>query len=350
MPGFDLALPYSRGADEVPGMLERARVAESEGARALWVSDDWYGLDAFAALAAVGQHCRSPKLAVGVTNPFARHLVQTAAAAMTADRLCGGGRVIVTLGRSARYGVEHLGMHFGDGQRALADGVRILRKLLRGEECSERTEHFRMDHHRMTWPIHERPIPVYLAAIGPKTLELAGEAADGVLLSGFCTLPYVEWAIAHVQRGAERAGRSLAEIDVVCPQSLWLGTPPAPVYDAVRVMVGTMCLLPGVADAVSVGSGVAPDWAARYRAATRADELFRKGDDLFGAFVASGGREAARPFLTDELLRQMFLFGEREAIAAKLGRLFALGVNHVSLTPTHLSAAETLRTARSLAA
>lgn len=329
-------------------MLERARVGESEGARALWVSDDWYGLDAFAALGAVGQHCRTPKLAVGVTNPFARHLVQTAAAALTADRLSGGSRVIVTLGRSARYGVEHLGMHFGSGQRALADGVRILKRLLRGETVSERTEHYRMDHHRMTWPIPDPPIPVYLAAIGPKTLALAGAVADGVLLSGFCTLPYVAWAVAQVRRGAEQAGRSLAEIDVVCPQSLWLGDAPPPVFDAMRTLVGTMCLLPGVAEAVSVGSGVPADWALRYREATRADALFRKGDDLFGAFVASGGREASRPFLTDDLLRRMFLFGSREEISAKLTQLFDAGVDHVSLTPTNLPAADTLRLAREL--
>ena len=264
---FDLALPYSRGADEVPGMFERAEAAEAHGARAVWVSDDWYGLDAFAALGAVGQRCCTPKLGVGLTNPFARHLVQTASAALTVDRMAGGNRVIVAIGRSARYGVEHLGIHFGDGNAALRDSVTILKRLLRGETVTVETEHFQMHDHQLTWPIPDPPIPVYMGAIGPKTLEMAGEIADGVLLSGFNTLPYCRFAMERIRAGAARAGRSPEEVDVVCPQAIFVGDVPDVMYTALSGMVGAMALLPGVAEAIVTGVDVGDEparWTEEY--------------------------------------------------------------------------------------
>src|SRR5256885_4906521 len=71
----------------------------------------------------------------------------------------------------------------------------------------------------MAWPhgaphVGERAIPLYLAAEGPRTLELAGEIADGVIVNVGLAPTLVKDAVAHVHAGAHRAGRDPASIDL----------------------------------------------------------------------------------------------------------------------------------------
>ncbi|MCE2463330.1 MAG: LLM class flavin-dependent oxidoreductase, partial [Dehalococcoidia bacterium] len=58
-------------------------------------------------------------------------------------------------------------------------------------------------------------VPIYLAALGPKMIELAGETADGVLLN-WASPDYLRQARDHIRRGAEKAGRNPEDIDVAC--------------------------------------------------------------------------------------------------------------------------------------
>ena len=58
-------------------------------------------------------------------------------------------------------------------------------------------------------------LPIYLAALGPRMIELAGEIADGVLLT-WASPGYLQRAIQHLRRGAEKAGRNPEDIDVAC--------------------------------------------------------------------------------------------------------------------------------------
>jgi 5,10-methylenetetrahydromethanopterin reductase len=65
---------------------------------------------------------------------------------------------------------------------------------------------------RLMWPT--RAVPVYLTAEGPRTLELAGEVADGVIVGTGLQREVVEDSLAHLARGAARSGRSLEDLDV----------------------------------------------------------------------------------------------------------------------------------------
>jgi alkanesulfonate monooxygenase SsuD/methylene tetrahydromethanopterin reductase-like flavin-dependent oxidoreductase (luciferase family) len=66
-------------------------------------------------------------------------------------------------------------------------------------------------------------VPIYLAALNPRMLELAGEIADGVILN-FPTPGYVTAALASIQRGLERAGRSRQDIEIVANLRAGIGT------------------------------------------------------------------------------------------------------------------------------
>ncbi|MBI1993556.1 MAG: LLM class flavin-dependent oxidoreductase, partial [Deltaproteobacteria bacterium] len=59
------------------------------------------------------------------------------------------------------------------------------------------------------------PVPVYISAEGPRTLRLAGRAADGVILGSGFDLRVLEWARDQIAEGAREAGRSPSEIDIM---------------------------------------------------------------------------------------------------------------------------------------
>jgi alkanesulfonate monooxygenase SsuD/methylene tetrahydromethanopterin reductase-like flavin-dependent oxidoreductase (luciferase family) len=62
------------------------------------------------------------------------------------------------------------------------------------------------------WINLKEKVPIYVAASGPKTLELAGEIGDGVILFGAVGDSLLEYALSHVRRGAERAGKRLQDL------------------------------------------------------------------------------------------------------------------------------------------
>src|SRR5260370_42689615 len=62
------------------------------------------------------------------------------------------------------------------------------------------------------WINLKKKVPIYVAASGPKTLELAGEIGDGVILFGAVGGSLLEYALSHVRRGAERAGKRLQDL------------------------------------------------------------------------------------------------------------------------------------------
>lgn len=139
-----------------------------------------------------------------VTNPITRHPAVTASAIASIDELSGG-RAILGIG-SGDSAIRNL----GEKAAKLAElraYVETLQALFRGETVNWRGK-----------PIHvswiSRPVPIYISAEGPKTLELAGEIADGICMHTGTSPEIVADSLAHVRWGAEKAGRDPDSIDV----------------------------------------------------------------------------------------------------------------------------------------
>ena len=69
------------------------------------------------------------------------------------------------------------------------------------------------------------PIPVYVAGSGPKTLELAGEIGDGVILFGTVGDSLLKYTLSHIRRGAERAGKRLEDLYILVLTALHFTKP-----------------------------------------------------------------------------------------------------------------------------
>ena len=145
-----------------------------------------------------------------MTNPLTRHPAITAVAAATVDEISDG-RMILGIGAGDRP-LMALGMRPAR-LASLRASIEAIRELWSGGDVSVQDDAFVLERAHMRFSA--RPdIPIYVSASGPKTLELAGEIADGVILLVGLFPEALAWALEHVERGAAKAGRPRPHVAV----------------------------------------------------------------------------------------------------------------------------------------
>jgi 5,10-methylenetetrahydromethanopterin reductase len=189
-------------------MVERI---DALGYSNLWLTDSSLHARnsyAYLTLAAV----TSPRLLLGtaVTNPLTRHPAITAVASATVDEISDG-RMILGIGAGDRP-LLALGMRPARLATIRAT-IGAIRELWSGADVTVEDPGFEL--HDAHLRFGARPdIPVYVSASGPKTLELAGEIADGVILLVGLFPEGLAWALEHVDHGAAKAGRPRPHVAV----------------------------------------------------------------------------------------------------------------------------------------
>jgi G6PDH family F420-dependent oxidoreductase len=174
-------------------LVEHAQLAEKAGFDMLvvsehfhpWVDDQSAAGFAFATIGAMAQATERVSLATGVTTPLFRyHPAVVAQAAATLDRLCGG-RFNLGVGTGENINEGPLGYEFpnyaGRSSR-MREALEIMRRLLDGEKLTFNGEHYVTDRAKLYSP-PLGPVPIWLAAGGPKSAALAGEMAEGIVTS-----------------------------------------------------------------------------------------------------------------------------------------------------------------------
>ena len=185
-----------------------ARAAEAAGARSLWVASHLFFRDPFGLSMAVLQGTQRAVVLPMAVSPYAMHPLHAAMAAATLDEVAPG-RAGLCLGSGNPVDLADAGRAQDRPVRVMREAVEICRRLLAGEALTFGGEVFRMRGRRMR-PTPSSPIPIYLTAMGEQMLALGGAAADGVLLSAGCSVPFVRGARALVDRGAARRRVPLA--------------------------------------------------------------------------------------------------------------------------------------------
>lgn len=193
-------------------LQQLARLAEDKGYEMVWVPEGG-GCDSLTALSAIALATQQVRLGTGILPVFARTAVNTAmgAAGMAA---VSGDRFVLGLGVGHRPTVEDRdGVPFHRPMARLRETISIVRSLLAGEQVSALGTHFNVSGASLGAAAPQTKVPIYIAALGPWMLELAGELADGVLMN-WTAVSFIPEAVNHIKRGAEKAGRDVSEIDV----------------------------------------------------------------------------------------------------------------------------------------
>ena len=184
-------------ADDV---ISVAVEAERLGYEYCLVADEGFHPDVYACLGAIAR--ATDRITLGVlTNGYTRHPAVTAAAAATVNELSGG-RLVVTLLAGGSMVLSPMGIERARPARVVADSVQALRRLWSGDEVSWQGQTCSLDRARLG--MGPQSIPLWIAGRGPRLLELAGQQADGVILT---VKPDLEAALSLVEKAAARVGR-----------------------------------------------------------------------------------------------------------------------------------------------
>jgi F420-dependent oxidoreductase-like protein len=263
---------------DLTGAVALARRAEALGYESLWVTHG-LGRDSFLVLAAYGAATSRIGLANGVVPIYPRHPVAMAQAALTLNEMTGG-RFRLGIGVSHRASMEHmLGLTLREPLAVMREYVAVLRGALgAGAEFDGR--HFRA-HWSFGVPVRPPAPPLYLAALSPRMLELAGELADGVVL-WLTPPPYVRTvAVPALERGRRRAGKSLDGFAVVCAVPLAVTDDRQAALEAFRGELTRYLTLPfyrAMLEAAGLGEGLREFDRTGQTPATLAEALGAVGD------------------------------------------------------------------------
>jgi len=207
----------------LPGAVEFAVAAEQAGVSSLWIPEVW-GYDALTGLAYLAAKTSSIQLGTFVVQLGSRSPALLATSALSLQELSGG-RFILGVGTSGPRVMEGWhGVRFRKPVQATRETIEIIRTVSRGDRLEHAGEIYPLplpDSRGSALKPMVRPqhVPVYIASMGPRNLELTGELADGWLGNAFIP-EAAEVFLAPLRDGARRAGRGLDELDLVAPVAL----------------------------------------------------------------------------------------------------------------------------------
>ena len=216
-------------------LQELGALAEELGYETVWAPEGG-GRDSLTALAAIALRTQRVRLGTGILPVYARTATNTAmgAAGMAA---VSGGRFILGLGVGHRPAVEGRdGVPFRRPMARLRETIIIAKQLLAGQTVTCRGRHFHIAAASLGAAAPQERVPIYIAALGPQMLELAGELADGVLMN-WTAESFIAEAVGYVRRGAEKAGRDPAAIDIAGYVRVAAGGDEGAVRDSLRGQV-----------------------------------------------------------------------------------------------------------------
>ena len=193
-------------------IVECVQLAEELGYESAWVAEG-HGGDQFSILTACALNTSRIKLGTCITSVFVRTAPTIAMAAASVDYFSGG-RFILGLGTSHKVQVEpEHGLTFSRPVTRMRECIDIVRAILRDSDVSYHGEVYDIDNFELWFEPLRREMPIYVAAVFPRMLEICGEVADGAMLT-WCTLDHAATAARHVALGAEQAGRKASDVDV----------------------------------------------------------------------------------------------------------------------------------------
>ncbi len=308
-----LMLGYAAGQMQLP--IELVQEADRLGVHSVWTAEA-YGSDAVSPLAWLGALTTRIHLGTAIMQMPGRTPANAAMTAMTLNQLSGG-RFLMGLGLSGPQVVEGWhGVSYAQPLARTREYVSIVRAIF-GREAPLTFEgrHYQIpyrgdDATGLGKPLKstlkaDPNIPIYLAAIGPKNVELAAEIADGWLPIFFAPERYDAVFKPHVDAGLAKAGKSIEQFDIAPTVSVVINDNLDVCYNMLRPMLALY-----VGGMGARGRNFYYDLAARYGfegAATEIQNLYLSGD--------KGGAMARVPA---ELIDAVALVGPRERVRERL--------------------------------
>jgi F420-dependent oxidoreductase-like protein len=326
--------------------VELVRAAEAQGYDSVWVAES-YGSDCVSILGWLAAQTETIKLGAAIMQVPARPPAAAAMAGATIDALSGG-RFIFGFGPSGPQVSEGwYGVPYAKPWGRTREYIEVVREIVRREGPLEhRGTHYQLPIEggtgqgkalKLNFHPVRNEIPVFVGAIGRKSVELAAEICDGWIPIFFSADAFEETWGEHLEAGFAKGGRSREDLEVSPSLSVAIDGD----LDAARgiVKAGLLLYLGGMG---SKETNFYVDLTHRFGFGEVADEV----QDLYLA----GKREDAYNAIPDELVDATSLVGSEDEVAARIEKLAAAGVDRLICSPIHLDAGQRAHTIERMAA
>jgi F420-dependent oxidoreductase-like protein len=299
--------------------------AERLGVDYVWSAEAW-GHDAATPIAFVAARTSRVKLGTAIMQAGTRTPALIAMTAMSLDAMSHG-RFLLGLGVSGPQVIEGWhGIRFERPVQRMRETMEIVRRAVRGERVAYKGSVYELplpggEGKALRSSANPRPnIPIYLATLSPKSLEMTGELADGWLGTSFMP-EHARVFLDPLEIGAKRAGRSLAAIDLQVAAGV------VAFSDDVERLIPAR--KPGLAFSLgAMGSRQHNFYNDAYRRAGY-DEVARDVQRLW----LDNRREEAAARVPDELVLKTNLLGTEAMVRERLARYRDAGINTLRVEP-----------------
>jgi 5,10-methylenetetrahydromethanopterin reductase len=269
-------------------MIELARLADEVGMESIWMSDHLCFRDSLTSSMALLAATKNIKVAPAPMSPYSRHPIISAMSIATLEEFAPG-RVIASPGTGNAAALKEAGIESPRPLKTMREYVDVLRRFLSGETVNFQGEMFHINGAKMGFvPTHA--IQMYITAVRSRMLQLGGEIGDGVLLSAGCAPGYIERCAADIKKGAEKGGRSPADVDVAGFVTASVGEDAREAIDANKIFLAYIFRNLHHAENIRLGGGTVDQ-------------------EALGAAVAKRDWEAAKTFISDEVVRAHSIAG-----------------------------------------
>ena len=333
---IDDAAPFRLDVGGDPGidalaLARRAAEAEGEGFDGVSASETRH--DPFLSLALAARETTRIELLSTVAVAFARNPMTVAQSAFDLQAISGG-RFLLGLGSQVQPHIEkRFSMPWSRPAARMAEFVRAVRAIWAtwqtGEPLRFRGEFY--THTLMTPffsppPVPSGPPPVWIAAVGQRMTEVAGEVGDGLHAHSFTTPHYLrDVSLPALARGAERAGKDPLSVGVALPALIAVGDDAASLDTAIRATRAQIAFYGSTPAYLPVLE--AHGWAELHE---RLHQASRRGD-----WAAMGD------LVPDQVLETFAAIGSADAVARELRARFAGDVTRLSFSASYPIAPET---------
>ncbi len=317
---------YLQDKHDIRYELEVAQYAEQQGFSEIWQADTRLARDCVVMMSALLTQTSRLRIGSGVLPIYTRNPAVIAATWSTMWELGGltpEGESRVMLGLGAWW--EPIASRVGAGRRnplqAMRENIEAIRALFTMDEVSYEGEFVHLDRVRLDVAYGDagpRDIPIYIVATGPKMLELSGEICDGPVLNYVVSTDYIRDAVARVEAGAARVGKTLGDVDR--PELLACALSDTDPDEALLTGKSLVAYYLGTEPHIMEASGADPDLVARVQEvvgwpATEAD--YRKAANL----------------IPDDLVRKLMAVGTSAQCREKVAEYIDAGVTCPVLYP-----------------
>ncbi len=310
-----LSVGFTGNPEQNKELIKRIQIAEEVGVEAVFTAETW-GRDQFSLLTQVALQTSKIKLGTGIAPVFGRSPAVLAMTYATLDEISGG-RVIIGLGTSGSRVIEHWhGEPFEKPLQRIKEYCEIINLIMAGEKVFYDGEIFKLQRgFKLLFNPVRNHIPIFIASIAPKSMEIVGQVADGWMPIYWPKSRFKD-GLATVGKGMEKAGRSAGAVECVASLTTVIEPDPA---KAKRMAAGPVSwYVTNMGDfyhRMLSRNGFPEEVAAMRKAAeTHKPAPFQTNDELMAA-------------MGDRMLDETAIWGDLETVAAGIEERRQLGVD-----------------------